>query len=396
MGLDAMPQFSEKLSARIAAMRERGTSASGSAEPAAAAAEQVAEAAVLQAASDEWAVPPPPARDLQRPKMPELPGAVTRCPEWAAAELLDSFGADIASRDAVRERVDYWRELPRREPAHLRFVPKFGSFLWNNMEDKPSRPVWREFGAGQPQQLQGSKINSCAEWAEAGLSFGSPGHDALHFVRLLVDWLRARPAAGRVDCLYLVPDELELPTWDVAGGFWVYAHLRGKVAPDSRLPEDWQWGYHGTTMYSVTRIMAGGMQEGFATSAEGGHDYVAIYYNDRERRHLCESYMMYSRLDASGWLCAPVVLISGKFRNDPHNRKLTLRRGSRKQFLCYGDTSDTHGVYFHCVHLAALLTTPACRSFSVEGEMVPELELDPEDSWQVICDRAKARYRRET
>ena len=104
--------------------------------------------------------------------------------------------------------------------------------------------------------------------------------------------------------------------------------------------------------------------------------HLGIYFHIEHRARLCHNYMMYSALDDTGFLVAPVVHLSAP-RTDPHTRKVILVNSGEPQNITYPDVVRMHGVWFHIIHVLQFYDGSRDNWVFAEPRFARELELDP-------------------
>ena len=104
--------------------------------------------------------------------------------------------------------------------------------------------------------------------------------------------------------------------------------------------------------------------------------HLGIYFHVECRARLCHNYMMYSALDDTGFLVAPVLHLTAP-RNDPFGRKVFFGDCKEPQNLTYPDVAKLHGVWFHIMHVLQFYTGSKSDWVYAEPRFARELEVDP-------------------
>ena len=126
-----------------------------------------------------------------------------------------------------------------------------------------------------------------------------------------------------------------------------------------------------------------------------GADLYGVYYHSAERAHLCQGTYMHYIGFGGGWFVAPLVVVDaviqcewpdGTFRSSSASRS----KKSMKQFITYEGQHQLVGVILHVVHASQLFHMPKACGIAAEPVWVPELELDPNESWEVIQERSSS------
>jgi len=299
-------------------------------------------------------------------------------------------------------------EAVRIVPPHLVFYVG-GTYGWNHKKDKPAK--W----SGDPRRkhdkskggwfdIQGTKTATRYLWDEEHFGYGDPRYDWSWPITLLMQWLRARHLTwGKLSLLVSVPPPCKT---DGRKGFWLLSPWDPETRTNWRSenlvnPVDetqFRFGWHGTEMNNLYKIIAAGAMEcGFAMNEAGGKEYTGIFYHINDRAHLCmHTYMPYSCLDRSGWCVSALIQLMVTVQ-DPYGRPTKLKRknSGTHQNICYPETHKIIGVWFHCYHIVEAFREPATIWTQVETIPLAECELDPSDSYEILAARAKERNRRD-
>jgi hypothetical protein len=267
-----------------------------------------------------------------------------------------------------------------------------GRFEWDANEGVPAPHIRRWSGDHPVIGLHGGKAKDLRRWASVGGSMGTENDSPHNALRTLVQWLSARPAI--VNAVQTVSIE-DPPEVDFPIGWWVSLELAAvseseaqTVAPGLRR------SYHATGLNSLQRILSMGMEPGFAINVDGGSFLQGVWSLAPQRSRLLTSYLLYSGLDSSGYLFAPVLELRSP-EIDSHGRRTVLKRGtggkkSRDQWLSYTDTTTVTKAWVHVLHIAELADS-ATEGFAIfaEGRLPPELELHPEASMASLIEQSQ-------
>ena len=255
-------------------------------------------------------------------------------------------------------------------PASLQ-LQRGGVFLWNTLQDKPSHPACRVHGDYPVTKLQRGNRGSFWKWQENG------GHLCLHNRELgaatFSDSIH-HFIAGRQHLRDRIRTLTEArPAWGnlVGPGTWLYADVDSAAIHDSR-----QQGYHGTTMHMLERVMAQGLETGWSGVVRRGILRLGVYYHLPNRAHLCHNYMLYSALDATGFLISAVIHMSAP-KQDPLGRMTNIPTSGQPQSLTYADVAQVHGIWFHIVHVLSLWNGVADDWLWAEPRYAQHIEIDP-------------------
>ena len=220
-------------------------------------------------------------------------------------------------------------------------------------------------------ELKRGKYTTLQTWKELGGRF--VWHDreqgAAAFSDTLHHFIASRPnLLRRVASL-----RDRRPSWahQVMDGAWVYAELREAPADEDRLH-----GFHGSSMHMLERSMSQGLESGWTGLTRNGVFHPGIYFHIEERARLCHNYIMYSALDDTGFLVAPVVHLSAP-HTDPRGRKVSFPTGGEPQNLTFPDVVRMHGVWFHIIHVLQFYSGSRDTWVYAEPRFARELELDP-------------------
>ena len=167
-------------------------------------------------------------------------------------------------------------------------------------------------------------------------------------------------------------------------GAWLFAERRTGGRTTGRLE-----GFHGTSLHMLERAMAAGMETGWNGLERKGKLHLGVYFHVEVRAHLCHNYMLYSGLDSTGFLVAPVVCLSAP-RSDPYGRKVVIRSSGWLSNLTYPDVCRIHGVWFHVVHTLQFWEGDRSCWLYAEPRFCRELEPEPGESRDALEARSYA------
>ena len=251
---------------------------------------------------------------------------------------LEGMTEDIV-HEAVHVALNFrLRQAPREfPPSDLQFQTG-GHFLWSRVQNKPAGPACREAGPFPVIRLQRGSASSLEAWQEASGSFCLD--DGQLGAALFSDSLQHFIAARRYLSTSLEPLQMRRPPWarEAMDGAWFFAEMRRGARETNRLE-----GFHGTSLHMLERMMAVGMEMGWNGLTRNGHHYLGVYFHVEVRAHLCHNYLLYSGLDRTGFLVAPVVCLSAP-RSDPYGRKVVIRSSGWLSNLTYPDVCRIHGI----------------------------------------------------
>lgn len=297
--------------------------------------------------------------------------------------LLAAVTADIV-QEAVHAVLTFRPQAPPTSapPEELQRQPQ-GHFLWDGVANTPAGPVCRTTDPFPVTRLQCGSAKSLQAWEAAGGNFclhdralgAAVFSDSLH--HFLAARAHLREACG--------PLQSRRPPWadEVQAGAWVFTEIARAGLGEGRLH-----GYHGCSMHMLERAVAIGMETGWSGLKRGEHTYLGVYFHEAVRGRLCHNYTLYSALDATGFLVAPVVCISAPL-NDPQSRKQMLRTSGEPQNLTYPDVCRIHGIWFHIVHTLQFWEGDASNWLYAEPRFCRELEPEPLEDRAVLEARSR-------
>jgi hypothetical protein len=110
---------------------------------------------------------------------------------------------------------------------------------------------------------------------------------------------------------------------------------------------------------------------------------------------LCQhTYGHYVSFTSEGWFWAPIVLLVSNLEmyDEDGNwlKPVAKRKNGVDQRLTYPGHHEIVGLLWHMVHVADILTSPACNDFACEAAWLDRLELSPNDSWETIQAKSEA------
>ena len=318
---------------------------------------------------------PAPGSAPERPASPvraqRLPSRDVGLPLQVALEAV----TDDIAQEAVAATTAFLMQPPptRPPPAGLRFLPG-GHFLWNELTARPAGPVCRTHGEAHVTQLQAGKWHTLQKWAELGgrIVWHNREQGAAAFSDTLHQFIGCRRnLLRRVSSL-----RDGRPPWahQVQDGAWVYAELHEAPADEDRLH-----GFHGSSMHALERSMAQGLESGWSGLTRNRVEHLGIYFHIERRARLCHNYVMYSALDDTGFLVAPVVHLSAP-RIDPQGRKVSFPDCTEPQNMTYPDVVRMHGVWFHIMHVLQFWSGSGDNWVYAEPRFARSLEVDPTPS----------------
>ena len=134
-------------------------------------------------------------------------------------------------------------------------------------------------------------------------------------------------------------------------GFWIELQLVGDYVPhEATLGKDTVRGYHGASMYSLPQIAITGMLPSrHMFPGEGYPQGVGVSYMLAEGSSACDTFMVYSPVQNSGWMYAPLVQLIVTTR-DPEGRTLGSRESSEPK-ITYPGLHKVNSVFLHMVHI---------------------------------------------
>lgn len=297
---------------------------------------------------------------------------------------LEGLSGNIV-RECVEATVSFAvLPAPQNEPPQeLRLVPG-GHFLWDTVKDCPSGACCRVSEPFPVTWLQGSTYSSLEAWARAGGSFCL--HDralgAATFSDNLQQWIAARANLRQ----RFGPLRNLRPPWahQVMAGGWLYA----PVAEDTPTTGQDLIGYHGSSMHVLERVARRGLENGWSGLVRDGREHLGIYFHEAHRGRLCHNYVLYSALDSTGFLVAPVICLRAP-RPDPYYRKEMLRTSGQPQNLTYEDVCSIRGIFLHVIHTLQFWGDPASNRVLAEPRFCYSLELDPNETREQLQARSR-------
>ena len=348
-------------------------------------------AVAAQPSSPHQTTGPPPKRERPRPTAPRFTAQPAPTREvrhrdvvWYAAE------DQVRARDSMA--LASWptsgRALPEL-PECLVFQ-RGGIFPWNVLSEKPSPLIRLQSGLHPVCAVQRAVLKSLQAFVNTGAPQGSsPILSAQETVNMLASFLQSRPGCwerleGPMDVSAALQESQEY-------GRFIGTQVKHQLPPLWSTHAKWQTAYHGTTMSSVFRILMKGFVTGFAVISTEGRDKKGVYCHVLERAGLCNSYMLYSPLDESGYYIAPLFEIMYQ-TPDPHQRSLVVPRSkaSMKQALTYPDNCVVTGVCWHIMHISELSIGKKDMWLYMEAQFKTAYELDPDEAWDDIVERSRS------
>ena len=272
-----------------------------------------------------------------------------------------------------------------RVSSDLRFRPG-GRFLWNTPSDKPAPQIRRTIGTCPVLCVQCGKQDALWEFLQTGAPTGPLANDInlQAVVDTFMQWLAARPRmAARIHSIELA----KRPNQGWVLGRWLRFNLMDRA---DRWNGERRTGWHATSMYSLHRAVVSGMENGMArlTTQSGAQIFEGVFCHATERMHLCQHYALYTPLDASGFYFAPLLELTFP-ASDPRRYVVPRTKKSQTQWLTYEDIVAIRCVWINIFHIAEVTQHSRDNWVHVEGKFFPELELDPDDSRDVIARRSR-------
>ena len=178
------------------------------------------------------------------------------------------------------------------------------------------------------------------------------------------------------------------------GGLWLY-FKKIDVNDDDFLQssedaqEQWEEAHHGTSLNFMGRIAACGLSVGWSSTL----NHSAIYLHPVKDARLCMGYAAYAHLFGDGVYVAIKFRVATMRRGRAlRNRKTTLVRSKKvKQWLTYPGCYRVLGFWMHILTQHELFELyPTTMGPIISRRWQPEIELNPDDSGQVIHKRSKA------
>ena len=324
------------------------------------------------------------------PPSPVRAQRVAQAPALVLQVLLHGITDEIAQEAVLLANSFSLGPPPERNPPESLMPLPGGRFLWNSLQDVPAGPVCRVHGDHPVITLQCGKRGTLEEWEALG------GHFVLHDRRLGVTmasdtlhlWLRARENLRcRLGLLTVCP-----PPWAETGGRGVWLNapvLTGPIAGE-RIT-----GYHGTSMHVLERAVGRGMESGWNGLQRKGVLHLGVYFHVLERAQYCRNYMMFSALDSSGFLFAPVIEISAPAQ-DPQGRKTSLKTSKVNQNLTYPDVCIVKGIWIYVIHVLHFWSGTADNWVMAEPRFARDMELEAAEDRDVIMQRSRRMDAEET
>ena len=325
----------------------------------------------------------------------------------SAADAMAPTADEEIGVEELPERVAMFRGPPTGRPQWpqectdadrgLMWSEQLGRVCWDLPEGVPAPHVRRSEGVMPVMPLTAGRMIDIRMWALQKAPLGTRATNANDALRTLTAWLSARPHIR--DAVYAVSVETP-PGIDFPVGWWVRLALAGQApGAASEVAEGMRRSYHGTALATLGRIVANGIRTGFATNVDGGQTLQGIWSLAPERSRLLLSYCLYTALNRSGYVYAPVVELRSP-ATDPKQRRVTMRRGSaarkRDQWISYEDTTTQVCIWIHALHVSEIAAAPQSTFFSIfaEGCMPPGVELSPTAPWSAILDNSLAAAQR--
>jgi hypothetical protein len=282
------------------------------------------------------------------------------------------------------------------------FVPlrKQGRFCWDLLANKAEPHVRRGTGRDPVEELKGGEREVWKKW-DWKLTKIKPGAEVSFekVTRDVLSWMWWRPSLKDKFSSMRVLTNLEefgitmdkqLPGW------WLHFSVEGRPQPHKvTLPETQRFGYHGTSMYCISRIFHNdSLHTGMASLVLDGQSLYGIYYHSAERAHLCQQTYMHYVGFGGGWYVAPLVVLDTVCQcvdsaGNPMKSVARRAKKSQTQYVTYEGQHRLDGLLLHVVHAAQVFRMPAACALYAEPSWLPRLELCPQDSWEEIMDRSR-------
>ena len=338
---------------------------------------------------DDAPPPPPPEPGL----LDEVASSMDVASVADDGEFATDSGANVlalAARpaDALHYPLMWWLEVIAGSNAPRRMLPpelvfrQHGRFPWDTVADTISAHLYRQSGAQVPRWLGGQNLVAMKQHIDAG----SPYVNALapgslkRAAGTLHSWLMHRPALREslVGTVRLV-DPLIMKNFEPTGVFFTMdCHAAGNI------PHTYdQRGFHATSLYTLSSVAQNGLGAGWSFLQPMGTPLKGIYNHVPERVNLCNSYMLHTAVDDSGWFFGPMLEIR-YCAPDPQGRPTTARRSNRatNQNIAYPDAHVVVALCFHAVHWEHFKTMEKSHGHYVEGLFQREWEIDPTASFE--------------
>ena len=279
-------------------------------------------------------------------------------------------------------------------------LEKQGRFVWDHMADKSEPHIRRLLGKNPVECVKGQIP---AVWKKWGwdLMRMQPGK-LTSFEQVtaeVLSWMALRPSlSNRFDSM-LVRENLKvihIDMWDLPGS-WLQFTMKNRPQPHMHtLPSTRRFGYHGTSMYCISRIFENdGLHTGMAKLTIDGKELRGIYYHSAERAHLCQQTYMHYMGFGGGWYVAPLVVLDSEIQcTSPDGmpvKSVAKRKGpSMTQYITYEGQHQVDGLILHVIHASQMLKMPKAAVVNAEPGWLPTLELDPKETWEKIQERSRS------
>jgi hypothetical protein len=173
-------------------------------------------------------------------------------------------------------------------------------------------------------------------------------------------------------------------------GFWIKCELpdvdyKEKEARDVSVMVE---GYHGTSLYSIWRMLMRGVDISFVTKtskSRKGH-VAGFYYHVKAQVSSAGGYMSYIPISNSGYVYGCLVQVRTP-STDPEFRPVSA--GANNNRVCQPDCTRISHLHVHVLHVRELFCGSREKQFLVMPSWVPTYELDPQDDLQQIVDRSE-------
>ncbi len=267
-----------------------------------------------------------------------------------------------------------------------------GRFCWDVGSQKPRAHVNRSVGpyqptsiqCGVPHQLDPKHWNYRPDEHTRDLRFdaAAEGYTSYrHAQKFLLSWMSARNLLREIASIEAFS---RYPFRDAAmfeGGRWLYMQMKGAPHPLRHAPPpNRRWGFHGTSMYCVSRALQGkSLTTGMARLTIGGSDVKGVFYHIEESSRLCQqTYMLYSAFNKGPFIFGPLIVLAADTEpcvDGVSKKSVAKRKGGVDQHLTYAGCHEIVGVAFNIVHIAEVLALPKASWLNLEISWLPELEL---------------------
>ena len=294
-----------------------------------------------------------------------------------------------------------WFAEPRDLPSKPHFKPRqqTGRFVWDMLANKAEPHIRRQRGRGPVERVQGKKCDVYKKWGWAGLGL-VPGQvqSFSYATDLVMSWMAHRPQLKDVfDSMRLVNllEDFDINMWNLPG-CWLYFPRKGRPQPKKdKLSSERRWGYHGTSMYCVSRIfLLDSLHTGMAKLTRGDAELRGIYYHSAERAHLCQGTYMHYICMGAGFFVAPLVVRDAALQSTladgtPIRSVAHTKNKNTTQYITHENFHRLDGLLIHVIHASQALRMPADQLLAAEPSWQPGLELCHHDTWEEIIERSR-------